>query len=187
MRPDARSQSPHSFHNTPEVHLHAVRHDDAELTRVAYVRGGAGGADERFGWDAADIQAVAAQQLALDQRHFGAQSGRSGRRHESGSPRTDDDEIVALGRFGIRPVGRMHALDQNAIVFIERLDLREFGDWRCFVHSVSGDLNDGVVSQNYATNPSRDRKGVVASETGRYTRQPLPYGRGSDKLAAARV
>ena len=40
-----------------------------------------------------------------------------------------------------------------------------------------------VVSQDYASIPSRGRVGVVASETGRNAQQPLPYGRGSVLIA----
>ena len=38
-----------------------------------------------------------------------------------------------------------------------------------------------LMPQNYATIQSRDREGVVGSETARHTQQPLPHARGSDR------
>src|SRR5439155_15665324 len=56
--------------------------------------------------------------MALDQRDLRAQPGRSGRGHEPGGSRSDDDQVVALRRERIAPTGRMDALEQRAVVHI---------------------------------------------------------------------
>jgi hypothetical protein len=46
-------------------------------------------ADDSFRRHATDIETVAAHEIALDQRHFGAESGRARSAHETGRPRAN--------------------------------------------------------------------------------------------------
>jgi hypothetical protein len=54
----------------------SVGREDAELTRFADGGGGASGPDDRFGWHATHIKAIAAHEMLLDQGDLRAQSGR---------------------------------------------------------------------------------------------------------------
>ncbi len=87
---------------------------------------GAGGADHRLRRHAAVVEAVAAQQPALDQRHPGAQPGGAGGAHQPGGAGADHHQVVALGRLRVDPGRRVDVVDQPLVVAIERLD--EAGD-----------------------------------------------------------
>ena len=62
---------------------------------------GARRADHGLGRHTADIEAVAAHQVTLDQGDFGPQAGRPGCADQSGRAGADDHQVVAGGRFGV--------------------------------------------------------------------------------------
>ncbi len=77
------AQPAHALHDGGKVDARARRHVHAELARVPHLGGGARGADQGLRRHAADVEAVAAHQVALDQRDAGAEPGRAGRGHQA--------------------------------------------------------------------------------------------------------
>ena len=107
------------FHDRREIHRH-VADPHAEPAGRSRLRGGAGGAQQRLGRHAAGDEAVAAEQVALDQGDAGAESGRPGGRDQSGRPAADDQQVVARRRFGVDPVGRVDGVQQHPIPVVRR-------------------------------------------------------------------
>src|SRR5437870_13857435 len=60
--------------------------------------------------------------MLLDQGNRGAKSRRSGRRHQSSRPRTDDNEIISRCRGGVLPIGRVKIGNEAPVVSIGRRD-----------------------------------------------------------------
>ena len=83
-----------------------ARGSRAVVLGIAHLGVQAGSADERFRRHAADIQAVAAEQLALDERDLGAQRRRGVRRDQSRRAAADDHQVVARRGLRIAPVAR---------------------------------------------------------------------------------
>ena len=68
------------------------------------------------------VEAVAAQQMALDQRHPRAQPGGAGGADQSGGAGADHHQVISLGRSRVDPRGWVHAVDQLPVVAVERLE-----------------------------------------------------------------
>jgi len=83
---------------------------------VGYPRG----ADNPLGGNAAHIQAIAAQQLPLDERHPGPQSGGPGRTHQAGRAGADHHQVIAWSGLRIHPIGGMNVAHQGFVVYINR-------------------------------------------------------------------
>ena len=122
---DLRAQPAHPIHHRAEVHARAGRHPHAELARPAHVGDGAARPDQALRRHAADIEAIAAHQPALDERHARAESGRARRRDQPRGPGPDHDQVVAGRGLGIRPVIRVHIGHERPVVGIPWLD----GGW----------------------------------------------------------
>src|SRR6516164_1444531 len=115
---DAGPQPAHSVHDTSKIDPHAGRNVYPELCSVANLGGDPGGPDQRLGRYAADVEAVAPQQFALDQRHPGAQPGGTGGRDQPGGARTDYYQVVPDRRFRADPVRRVDIGHQSAVMFV---------------------------------------------------------------------
>src|SRR5262249_12607070 len=89
-----------------------------ELRSVANLGGRPGGSEQCLGRYAADIEAVAPQEFALDQRHPGAQPGGTGGRDQPGGARTDHYQVVLGGRFRADPVRRVDVGHQSDVMFV---------------------------------------------------------------------
>ena len=124
---EARAHAPHPLHDGAEVGLHGPRHPHAERGGRAHVAHHARGADDALGWHTPDVEAVAAQQVPLDQRHPRAKPGRPRRRDEAGGARADHHEVVAGCRRRRPPVGRVHLGDQVGVVDVSG---KNFHRWR---------------------------------------------------------
>ena len=74
----------------------AVEHD-AEVGGATRDMGGTRARDQRLGRDAADVDAGAADQLALDDRGLAAGIAQPDGQRRAGLPGADDDRIVAFG------------------------------------------------------------------------------------------
>src|SRR5207249_7798502 len=109
-------------HRGSEVVVYVALDPDAERRRIADLRAGARSSDEGLRGDAPDVEAVAAQQVLLDQGDAGAQASRAGGRHEAGRAGADHHQVVPAGRLWIDPVGRMHVMNERAVEFVIRLD-----------------------------------------------------------------
>ena len=83
---------------------------------IAHGGCGAGGADDGFRGDTTDIEAIAAHEVALDQRDLRAETGCRCGGNESGGACTDDDEVVFAGGRGIDPIGGMDVGDELLVV-----------------------------------------------------------------------
>ena len=81
-----------------------------------------GRANDRFRRHTADVQAIAAEQFALDQRDFRTKCRRGMRGHESGRSGTDDQELVAIERRWIDPIGWPHIFKAFSIEIVVRFE-----------------------------------------------------------------
>ena len=116
MRTDLRADAPHPLHDGAEVDRHSVGDLHAEPLCLPELRHDARGPDHRLRGDAADVEAVTAQEVSLDQRHAGAEPRRAGRRHEPGRPGADDHQVVPPRGLRVAPAGRVDVLEQRPIV-----------------------------------------------------------------------
>src|SRR5262249_32563836 len=128
LRRESGPEPAHPLHRRGEVRaglvaLHAVRAGVAHELR--HVRG----AQYALRRHAAEVEAVAAHEIPLDEGDARAEPGRARGGHEPGGAGADDDEVVAAGGPGVRPPGRMDVLDQPAIV--------EVVGWKKARHSAS--------------------------------------------------
>ena len=119
---DPRAQPAHPIHHRAEVHARAGRHPHAELARPAHVGDGAGRPDQALRRHAADVEAIAAHQPALDERHARAEPGRARRRDQPRGARPDHDQVVAARGLGIRPVFRVDIGHERLVVGVPWLD-----------------------------------------------------------------
>ena len=94
------------LHRQREINLDVSGRRSAEMRGVAHVGIDPRRPDQRLRRHAADIQAVAADQVTLDQRNPGPEGRRTPRRHQTRRPGTNDHEVVAARRFGIAPAAR---------------------------------------------------------------------------------
>src|SRR6516165_9362895 len=78
VRTDPGSQTTQTLHDGREIDLHAGRNVNPEVGSITNLGGGAGGTNQRLGRNAADVKAIAPQELALDQGHLSAQPGSTG-------------------------------------------------------------------------------------------------------------
>jgi hypothetical protein len=125
VRADAGTQLAHARHHGRKIDRDARGHAHAERTRPPDVGRGARSPEEGLRRHAADVQAVAAEQVALDERHPGAQARGARGRHEARRAAADHDEIVAaLGRR-VGPVRWVRVFEPLAIHRIEGLGLRQ--------------------------------------------------------------
>jgi hypothetical protein len=87
----------HAPHDAGKIHPHLAG-VDPELGQPPRTRGKPRRVDKRLRGDAAVIQAIAPQFPALDDRRPRAQQGRPGRRHQTGHPASDANEIELIFR-----------------------------------------------------------------------------------------
>ena len=80
------------------------------------------GGEQGLRWDAARVQAVAAEEVSLDERDPGAEAGGARGRHEAGGAAADDHQVVAAARRRIPPAARVHVMEQRAVVLVVRQD-----------------------------------------------------------------
>jgi hypothetical protein len=78
-----------------------------ELPSVANLGGGPGGPEQCLGRHAADVEAIAAQEVALDKGDLGAQPGGPGGRDQPGRAGADHDQVVPRGWPRVDPVRRV--------------------------------------------------------------------------------
>src|SRR5207247_10165231 len=108
VRAEAGAQPAHPLHDRREIHADSLRYADAEFPRVPHLGHYSSRPDNRLARHATDVETVAAHQLALDERDFGAEPGRAGRRHQAGRPGADHHQVVTLGGRRVHPIGRMN-------------------------------------------------------------------------------
>src|SRR6516225_2775885 len=115
---DPGPQPAHTFHDASKIDPRAGRNVYPKLCSVPNLGGGPGGSDQCLGRYAADIEAVAPQEFALDQGHPGAQPGGTGGRDQSGGARTNHYQVVPGRRFRADPVRRVDVGHQSAVMFV---------------------------------------------------------------------
>ena len=116
-RCEAGAEPSHARHHGGEVDVDRG-HVHAEGAGLARVGGGARRGDDRLRRHAADVQAVAAEDVALDERHARAEPGGARRRDEAGGARADDDEVVPAGGRGVSPGRRPDLGDERPVVLV---------------------------------------------------------------------
>ena len=114
------AEVPHALHDSGEVHVRGHRCAPGESRGVVEVGVEPRGAQERLGGDAAKVEAIAAQEVLLHQRHLGAEGGGAGRGDQPGGAGAEDDEVVAGGGLRVRPVRRPHVRQQLGVGGIVR-------------------------------------------------------------------
>src|SRR5690606_19363385 len=77
--------------------------------------------EQSLGRHATDVQAVAAERVALDQRDVGAETCGCDRGDETRGPGADYDEVIALARLGLLVAGRHHEATPPRIVLRARI------------------------------------------------------------------
>jgi hypothetical protein len=122
---DLGAQFADPFHDGGEIDGDAAGDLDAEIDGAFYVGEGVCGSEENLGGDAADIEAVPAEEVAFHEGDLGAEAGSSSRADESGGAATDDDEIVAAIGDGIFPIGGVGLGDEFPVVFV----IGRNGEW----------------------------------------------------------
>src|SRR5262249_26438771 len=83
-----------------------------------------------------------AHEKLFDQRHLRSETGCACRSYQPSRPRADDDEIVALRRGGILPVGGMNVRHESRIVRIRRADQNRLG---VDIHKADGPVSLALI------------------------------------------
>ena len=120
MLADIGAQPAHPLHRRGEVDLRFARERNAELGTAARLVRRARRANDAFRRHAADVQAIAAHEIALDERDLRAQTGGARGAHQTRGAAADDDQIVFSRRRRIDPARRMTVFDQLLVVRIVR-------------------------------------------------------------------
>src|SRR5262249_30907133 len=115
---DPRTELPHPSHRRGEIVFHAVWDIEPEFLSFPDFGPCARGPDDTLGRDTADIEAVSAHEMPLDQRHFGAYPGSDHGRHQPGRAGPNHNDVVSATRLGILPVGRMNIVRQRLVVLV---------------------------------------------------------------------
>ena len=115
---DVRPEAPHALHDAREVRPVSFRGVHPVAVGPLYIEDDAGGADETLRRDATDIEAVAAEQVPLHQRHPGADARRSGGGHEPRGAGAQNHQVVTFRGLRISPVGRMDVGDEFFVVSV---------------------------------------------------------------------
>ena len=88
--------------------------------RIAHLGEEPRASDDGLRRNAPDIEAIAAEEIAFDERHRCAECrGGVGRGSARGSA-ADDHEIITIGRRGIGPVGRVDVAEALALIRVIR-------------------------------------------------------------------
>ena len=124
---DPCTQLAHARHGGAEVHLHVARRTGSVMCGVAHLRIQARCAYQCLGRNAADIQTIAANQIALDQGHACTECGGALGRDQASGTSADHEQLVAFGRLRIAPVGRAHI---GQTLTLEGIDGRAHGSLR---------------------------------------------------------
>jgi hypothetical protein len=121
---DVRAYAAHPLHDGGEVHLGSGGDAHPEVFCEAQVSGHAGGADQGLRRHAPDVQAIAAHQVALDDRDTRAQTCGTGGRHQARGSRAEHDQVIARCGYRVLPGLGVHIRDQRAVVRIVSQHLR---------------------------------------------------------------
>jgi hypothetical protein len=129
----------HPVHDRGKIDSGIVGYLHAEARGGANVEHGTAGADHGLRRHAADVEAVAAHQVTLDEGDLGPHPGGPGGTDQTGGPGTDDDQVVPALRLGVDPVGRVDVGDQLPVVLVVKGDFRRRGHrglpGRCFLET----------------------------------------------------
>jgi hypothetical protein len=115
-------QPAHAPHGCAEVSRARHRRRAEGRRGVLRLVPGASGPDKGLRRDAADVEAVAAHQVPLDQRHPSPEPGGDGGAHQTRGARPNDHQVVAVLRSGLRPAGRVDVGHELPVMLVERLD-----------------------------------------------------------------
>ena len=133
--------------------------------------------DDGLGRHAADVEAIAAHEMFLDERDLRTESHRTDGGNQSCCAAADDDKIVARRGRGIFPVRRMDVGDKFLIVRVPRLD----GWLRLLAHEiVSADLHFAAVTHEVENRRACDLfQNCAADDTTQNAKQHGGWRRGS--------
>ncbi len=116
---------PHALHHRSEISaLHGRRSSEEPVCLPCFMPSWRS-PDDRFRRNAADVEAIAPHETALDQRDSGTKPRSCRRCHESSGAGADHHEMVPVLRIGVQPAGRVHVLQQPSVVLVGRVEHQE--------------------------------------------------------------
>ena len=127
---DARADAAHALHGRAEVGQPLVGHAEPELPGRPRLVHPARRADHGLRRHAADVQAVAAHQVPLDERDPGARLAAPATLTRPGGSGADHDEVVAARGRRVHPVGGVDVRDERFVVRVVRQDVDRLGHWQ---------------------------------------------------------
>lgn len=77
-----------------------------------------GGMDERFGRHTTGLETITTEYIGFDKGHLCAETSCSGRRDETTSAGSDDDEVVHTVELWVDLFVRMHVVEQFYILLV---------------------------------------------------------------------
>ena len=104
MATDVGAEAAHPLHGCGEIGFRGHRRAPGESRRVAEVGVESRCSQERLGRYAAEVQAIAAEEVPFHQCHPGAEGGGASRGDQPGSAGAEDDEVVAGSGLRVLPV-----------------------------------------------------------------------------------
>ena len=114
------AEAAHPLHGRGEIGFRGHRRVPGESRRVAEIGVEPRRAQERLGRYAAEVQAIAAEEVPFHQRHLGAEGGGAGRGDQPGGAGAEDDEVVAGGGLRVLPARRPRVGQQLGVVGVVR-------------------------------------------------------------------
>jgi hypothetical protein len=121
---DAGTQPSHAFHHCGEVDARAGWNMHAKLVGVPHLMRRTRRTDQSLRRHAPDVQAIAAHQMLLDERHLCPEAGRRRCSHQAGRAGADHHEVVAALRRWVGVRLRANVAEQRLVVGIQRRDQR---------------------------------------------------------------
>ena len=97
MARDVAAAVPHALHHAGKVHDRGVERNPQQA-RPVDLSNDARRANQRFRGNAAGVEAVAAQEMTLDERDFGAQTGGANGGDQSRGAAADDQQVQRVQR-----------------------------------------------------------------------------------------
>jgi hypothetical protein len=123
-RREVGAQAAHAAHHGGEIARTGGGRRAEGRGCAGHLRPGPRCAEDPLGGDAADVQAIAAHHMSLDERHLRPQGGAGRRRHQTTGAGADHHQVVAILRRRIDVAFRVDVRQVAQVVLVERADHR---------------------------------------------------------------
>jgi len=121
---DSRADLTHALHGCREIRKLPLADPKPERFRGPGLVCEMRAANHRLRGHTADVQAIAAHQVTLDEGDLGAQTRGDEGRDQPACARSEHDEVVAAIRDGVGPISRVDVADESLVELVPGLDLR---------------------------------------------------------------